>query len=63
MPITSRLRAHYARKGIAGKGGHLDIGCGDCLFLLRSPCRRRMGLDLRYGDSVSDRLVLNRLFR
>ena len=56
MPITARLRAHYALKGIKNMASHLDIGCGDCLFLLRSPCRKRVGLDLRYDDHITDRL-------
>ena len=56
MPITSRLRAHYAKKGIKNTGSHLDIGCGDCLFLLRSPCQKRVGLDLRYDDLITNEL-------
>ena len=56
MPITTRLRSHYAMKGMGNTGSHLDIGCGDCLFLLRSPCERRVGLDTRYDDHVVDRL-------
>ena len=56
MPITSRLRAYYGLKGIKGTDSHLDIGCGDCLFLKKSPCKKRVGLDLRYGDEVADHL-------
>jgi len=56
MPVTSRLRAYYGLKGLGRRDSHLDIGCGDCLFLRRSPCRRRVGLDVRYGDNVVDRL-------
>ena len=56
MPITSRLRSYYGLKGIKGADSHLDIGCGDCLFLKKSPCQKRVGLDLRYGDEVSDHL-------
>lgn len=56
MPVTSRLRAYYALKGISKLGSHLDIGCGDCLFLKLSPCERRVGLDIRFGDHVKDSL-------
>lgn len=56
MPITSRLRAYWSLKSIKGTDSHLDIGCGDCLFLKKSPCKRRLGLDLRYGDQITDHL-------
>jgi predicted SAM-dependent methyltransferase len=56
MPITSRLRAYYGLKGIENTDSHLDVGCGDCLFLKKSPCKKRVGLDLRYDDEVVDRL-------
>lgn len=56
IPITSRLRSHYGLKGIEKTNSHLDIGCGDCLFLKKSPCKKRVGLDLRYGDEIVDHL-------
>jgi len=56
MPITSRLRAYYGLKGMHKTGSHLDIGCGDCLFLKKSPCRKRIGLDLRYDDDLVNEL-------
>jgi SAM-dependent methyltransferase len=57
MPITSRLRARYGLQGILGTQSHLDIGCGDGLFLKKSPCRKRIGLDIRYGDCLSNQLA------
>jgi len=56
MPVTSRLRCYYGKTGIDNTGSHLDIGCGDCLFLKKSPCEKRVGLDLRYDDRITDRL-------
>lgn len=56
MPITSRLRAYHGLQGIHQTNSHLDIGCGDCLFLKKSPCRKRIGLDFRYDDNVVDKL-------
>jgi SAM-dependent methyltransferase len=54
MPFTSRLRASYSLKELNKQNSHLDIGCGDCLFLKLSPCERRVGLDVRFGDYVND---------
>lgn len=56
MPLTRYMRAKEALSAIEGSESHLDIGCADCYFLLKSPCARRVGLDLRFGDRVTDRL-------
>lgn len=57
MPITRYLRAKVALSEIDDMESLLDIGCGDCHFLLRSPCKFRIGIDLRFGDNVKDKLA------
>lgn len=56
-PITRWLRAKYARKGIIDYDSILDLGCGDCYFLLRTNCKLRIGLDFRFGDDITKDLL------
>ncbi len=56
MPLTRYLRAREALAVITDTDSHLDIGCADCYLLLKSPCRKLVGLDLRFGDEVTDKL-------
>ncbi len=56
MPVTRYCQMKAALPALRGCESHLDIGCGDCYFLLNSPGKVRVGLDLRFGDEVVDRL-------
>lgn len=53
IPLTRYLRSRQGLSAIKGTDSHLDLGCGDCYFLLNSPCKRRVGLDMRFGDDLN----------
>ncbi len=53
IPLTRYLRARQGLSAVRGTESHLDMGCGDCYFLLHSPCKRRAGLDMRFGDDLN----------
>ncbi|MBE9532040.1 MAG: methyltransferase domain-containing protein [Proteobacteria bacterium] len=53
IPLTRYLRARQGLSVIKGTESHLDMGCGDCYFLLNSPCKKRIGLDMRFGDDLN----------
>ncbi len=53
IPLTRHHRAKEGLRGIKGTDSHLDMGCGDCYFLLHSPCKKRFGLDMRFGDDLN----------
>jgi SAM-dependent methyltransferase len=57
LPLTRWLRAVNAERYMGAGDRHLDIGCGDGYFLLRSKCRERIGLDKLLGDDVTDALA------
>jgi len=58
LRFTRWQRAINVEKYIGAGETHLDIGCGDGYFLLRSPYKVRYGLDklMGEGDEIADRL-------
>ena len=53
IPLTRYLRARQGLSAVKGTDSHLDMGCGDCYFLLHSPCAKRIGLDMRFDDDLN----------
>ena len=53
IPLTRHLRARQGLSAIKGTDSHLDMGCGDCYFILHSPCKKRVGLDIRFDDDLN----------
>ena len=54
LSLTRWLRAINAERYMDAGRRHLDIGCGDGYFLMRSNYRERYGLDKLLGDEVTD---------
>jgi len=52
-PVTRWLRSSYAQAAIVNNESLLDLGCGDCHFLLKTNCRLRIGFDFRFDDDIT----------
>ena len=57
LKITKRLRARTALPFVPNGEVHIDIGCGkDRYFLNMSPCKNKIGLDIVFGDYISNKI-------
>ena len=62
MPLTKWLRVFYAKALMLDKDRHLDIGCGDGYFIKKSCCKSCWGMDIIYGDKLSDLYIFSNNF-
>lgn len=56
MPWTKRFRAWKALRYMPIGERHLDIGCGDGYLLSKSPCKEKIGIDRKLGNTVTKEL-------